>query len=140
MTPILEGKSIGSDQKTMLKGELLIWRTNNEAMDQGIWSNSRIQFASNQSKLVPRKLDPGSSCKVDWTLRYASLGHFMEHCVLCKKGCNELAIKGKAIITTAMLQLVEILTTLVAMFRIVALSIWFFLFVLFPFCSTEFIS
>jgi hypothetical protein len=36
MTPVLKGKSIGSDQKTELKGELLIWRTNNEARDQGI--------------------------------------------------------------------------------------------------------
>jgi hypothetical protein len=32
----LEGKSIGSDQKTMLKGELLVWRTKNQARDQGI--------------------------------------------------------------------------------------------------------
>jgi hypothetical protein len=29
-----------------------------------VQSNSRIQFASNQSKLVPRKLDPGPSSKV----------------------------------------------------------------------------
>jgi len=29
-----------------------------------IQSSSRIQFASNQSKLVPRKLDPGPSSKV----------------------------------------------------------------------------
>jgi hypothetical protein len=28
------------------------------------YSNSRIQFASNQSKLVPKKLDPGPSSKV----------------------------------------------------------------------------
>jgi hypothetical protein len=35
MAPVLEGKSIGSDQKTGLKGELLIWRTKNEARDQG---------------------------------------------------------------------------------------------------------
>jgi hypothetical protein len=35
MAPVLEGKSIGSDQKTMLKGELLIWRTKNQARDQG---------------------------------------------------------------------------------------------------------
>jgi hypothetical protein len=35
MAPVLEGKSIGSDQKTVLKGELLIWRTKNEAMNQG---------------------------------------------------------------------------------------------------------
>jgi hypothetical protein len=30
-----------------------------------VLSNSRIQFASNESKLVPRKLDPGPSSKVD---------------------------------------------------------------------------
>jgi hypothetical protein len=33
MAPVLEGKSIGWDQKTMLKGELLIWRTKNQARD-----------------------------------------------------------------------------------------------------------
>jgi hypothetical protein len=33
MAPILEGKSIGIDQKTMLKGELLIWKTNNQPRD-----------------------------------------------------------------------------------------------------------
>jgi hypothetical protein len=36
MAPILQEKSIGSDQKTVLKEELLICRTKNEAMDQGI--------------------------------------------------------------------------------------------------------
>jgi hypothetical protein len=31
MAPVLEGKSIGSDQKTVLiKGELLNWRTKNQ--------------------------------------------------------------------------------------------------------------
>jgi hypothetical protein len=35
MAPVLEGKSIGSDQKTVLKGELPIWRTKNGARDQG---------------------------------------------------------------------------------------------------------
>jgi hypothetical protein len=35
MTPVLEGLSIGSHQKTMLKGELLIWKTKNQARDQG---------------------------------------------------------------------------------------------------------
>jgi len=29
-----------------------------------VQSNSRIQFDSNQSKLVPKKLDPGPSSKV----------------------------------------------------------------------------
>ncbi len=31
----LEGKSIGLDRKTMLKKELLIWRTKNQSRDQG---------------------------------------------------------------------------------------------------------
>jgi hypothetical protein len=35
MAPVLGGKSIGSDQKTVQKGELLIWRTKNHAKDQG---------------------------------------------------------------------------------------------------------
>jgi hypothetical protein len=35
MAPVLEGKSIGSDEKTVLKGELLIWRTKNQARDPG---------------------------------------------------------------------------------------------------------
>jgi len=34
MAPILEGKSIVWDLKTVLKGELLIWRTKNQARDQ----------------------------------------------------------------------------------------------------------
>jgi len=66
MAPVWEGISIGLDQKTVLKGELLIWRTKSQARHQGTkaQSNSRIQFASNQFKLVPRKLDPGPSSKV----------------------------------------------------------------------------
>ncbi len=36
MALVLEGTSIGLDQKTVLKGELLIWRTKNQARDQGI--------------------------------------------------------------------------------------------------------
>jgi hypothetical protein len=35
MAPVLEGKSIGADPKTVIKGELLIWRTKNQARDQG---------------------------------------------------------------------------------------------------------
>jgi hypothetical protein len=35
MAPVLEGESIGADRKTVLKGELLIWRTKNQARDQG---------------------------------------------------------------------------------------------------------
>jgi hypothetical protein len=35
MAPVLDEKSVGWDQKTELKGELLIWRTKNEAGDPG---------------------------------------------------------------------------------------------------------
>ncbi len=35
MAPVLEGNSIGWDQKTVLKGELLIWRIKNQARDPG---------------------------------------------------------------------------------------------------------
>jgi len=60
MEPVLEGKSIGLDQKTVLKGELLIWRTKNQARDQG-----RAQVKDSICfKSVPKKLDPGPSSKV----------------------------------------------------------------------------
>ncbi len=35
MGTVLEAKSFGSDQKTVLRGELLIWRTKNQARDPG---------------------------------------------------------------------------------------------------------
>jgi hypothetical protein len=35
MAPVLEGKSIGWDQNTVLKGELVIWRTKHQARDPG---------------------------------------------------------------------------------------------------------
>jgi len=37
---------------------------------QAGWSNSRIEFASNDSKLVPRKLDPGPHVKlaIEWII------------------------------------------------------------------------
>jgi hypothetical protein len=38
MALVLEGKSISSDQKTVLKGELLIWRSKNEGKDPGTLS------------------------------------------------------------------------------------------------------
>ncbi len=66
MAPVLEGKSIGLDQKTVLKGELLIWRSKNEAMDQGIVQlKDSIRF-----KIVPNwflgnwTLDP----RLKWAL------------------------------------------------------------------------
>jgi hypothetical protein len=60
MAPVLEGKSIGSDQKTVLKRELLIWRTKNHATDQGrVQLNDSICFISVQI---------GSSEIGPWTL------------------------------------------------------------------------
>ncbi len=45
----LEGKSIGLDQKIVLKGKLLIWRTKNQAMDQAIVQlKDSIRFKSVQ--------------------------------------------------------------------------------------------
>jgi hypothetical protein len=49
-----------------------------------VWSNSRIQFASNESKLVPRKLDPG----LKWALvcLQSSQLHFR-----ARQRCNHLS-------------------------------------------------
>jgi hypothetical protein len=47
MAPVLEGKSIGWDPKTVLKGELLIWREPRIRLGTKVEFNSRIQFASN---------------------------------------------------------------------------------------------
>jgi hypothetical protein len=63
MAPVLERKSIGWDQKIVLEGELLIWKTKNQARIK-VQSNLRIRFAANQSKLIPRKLRPGPSSEV----------------------------------------------------------------------------
>ncbi len=63
MAPVLEGKSIGSNQKPMLKGELLIWRTKNQARDQGtVQPKDSICLKSVQ--IGSRKLDSGPSSKV----------------------------------------------------------------------------
>jgi hypothetical protein len=35
MAPVLEGNPVVWTKKTVLKGELLIWRTKNQARDQG---------------------------------------------------------------------------------------------------------
>jgi hypothetical protein len=59
MAPILEGKSLGSNQKTVLKGELLIWRAKNQAQDQGI-----VQLKDSICFKSLRKWDPGPSSKV----------------------------------------------------------------------------
>jgi hypothetical protein len=63
MAPVLEGKSINLNQKTLLKGELLIWRTKNRTMDQGTRQLKGFNLL-HESKLVPRKLDPQPSSKV----------------------------------------------------------------------------
>jgi hypothetical protein len=49
MALALEGKSFGSDQKTVLRGELLIWRTKNQATDQGT-----VQLKDSNWTLDPR--------------------------------------------------------------------------------------
>ncbi len=46
-------------KKKDLKGELRIWRIKMQARVHVV-SYSRIQFASNESKLVPMGLDPGT--------------------------------------------------------------------------------
>jgi hypothetical protein len=58
MAPVLEGKSINLDQKTVLKGELLIWRTKNKARGPRYSPNQGVQL------LQIRKLDPGLPSKV----------------------------------------------------------------------------
>ncbi len=60
-----------SDQKIVLKGELLIWRTKNQARDQGTLVQLKDSI-SNQSKLVPRKVDSGPSSKVGLSIGCSS--------------------------------------------------------------------
>jgi len=49
MAPVLEGKSIALAQKTVLRGELLIWRTKNQARNQGtVQLKDSIYFKSVQ--------------------------------------------------------------------------------------------
>jgi hypothetical protein len=63
MAPVLEGKWTGLDQKTVLKGELLIWRTKNQARDQGmIQLKDSICFKSVQ--IGSFEMDPRPSSKV----------------------------------------------------------------------------
>jgi hypothetical protein len=87
MAPVLQGKKIGWDQKTLLKGELLIWRTKNQAGDQ-VHSNSRIQFGSHESKLGPRKLDLGPLSQVGLMVFYRKtlLTPYVENHCNQKKG------------------------------------------------------
>jgi len=57
MAPVLEGKSIGSDQKTVLRGELLIWRTKNHARDQGTvqLKDPRLKWALERAPDTPTR-------------------------------------------------------------------------------------
>jgi len=48
MALVFEGKSIGLDPKKMLKGELLIWRTKNQARDSTVQFKDSICFKSIQ--------------------------------------------------------------------------------------------
>jgi hypothetical protein len=68
MAPILEGKSIGSRPKNSAKRRAPDFGEPRIRLGTKVQSNSRIQSASNQSKLVPRKLDPGPSSKVGLSL------------------------------------------------------------------------
>jgi hypothetical protein len=46
---VLEGKSIGLNQKTVLKGEFLFWKSKNQARDQGTFQlKDSISFKSVQ--------------------------------------------------------------------------------------------
>ncbi len=69
MAPILEGKSIGSNPQKKIKKQRAQkgahdLRTKMQGVGSKEGSNSRIQFASNGSKLVPTNLDIGFWSKV----------------------------------------------------------------------------
>jgi hypothetical protein len=53
MAPVLEGKSIGS----VLRGELLIWRTKNHARDQGTvqLKDPRLKWALERAPDTPTR-------------------------------------------------------------------------------------
>jgi len=63
MAPVLEGKSISSDQKNSAKKRAPDLENQESSYGPRYSPTQGFQFASNQSKLVPRKLDPGP-----WTL------------------------------------------------------------------------
>jgi hypothetical protein len=58
MAPVLEGKSIGLDQKTVVKGELLFWSTNNQAEDAGTTQGFKLLHMSPNWVLGNWTLDP----------------------------------------------------------------------------------
>ncbi len=61
-TTVVEGKSISFGPKKSAKRRASDLENQESGYigNQGRVPNSRIQFASNESKLVPRKLDPGT--------------------------------------------------------------------------------
>jgi hypothetical protein len=63
---ILEGKSLGSYQKKEAKTKSSKFEKQRFKLGSKARSNSRIQFASNESNLVPRNLDLGPHLK--WAL------------------------------------------------------------------------
>jgi hypothetical protein len=63
MAPVLEGKSIGWDPKTVLKGELLIWRTKNQARDRGT-----VQL---KDSICFKSVQIGSKEILPWILSYS---------------------------------------------------------------------
>jgi hypothetical protein len=72
MAPVLKGKSVGLDQKNSAKRrELLIWRTKNQAKDQGTSATqgfNSLQISPNWTLL-------------DSHLKWACLLFFYNHCL-----------------------------------------------------------
>jgi hypothetical protein len=64
MAPFWTEKSIGSDPKEELKRRAHDLKNLRCKIVSRVESNSRVQFASNGSKLVPRNLDPRTPSKV----------------------------------------------------------------------------
>jgi hypothetical protein len=64
MAPFWTEKSIGSDPKKELKRRAHDLKNPRCKIVSRVECNSRVQFAPNGSKLVPRNLDPGTPSKV----------------------------------------------------------------------------
>jgi hypothetical protein len=61
MAAVFEGNSIGSDQKTVLKGELVVWRTKNQARDQGTVHQLKDSICFKSDQIGSLEIEP-------WTL------------------------------------------------------------------------
>ncbi len=64
MVPVFGGKSNWFGPKNSAKRRSPDLENQRIRLGTKVQSNSRIQFAPNESKLVPRKLDPGPWSKV----------------------------------------------------------------------------